>query len=338
MTRIGRALRVAAVAVLTASAATWAGPPEVRFFNVGDVTPRSFRIVWISDLPATPDATVFEGPACLIEVLDARVNVHPTATGDPAVGPAAAERGVQLVQVGGLHPDTEYCVLTNTTSSETGETTSAPDAPLRVHTARRTARSAGPGAPVPFSNDLLRLRIARVDPAASTTGTLVLLRHPDALSPLASFVGDGIDDDANPATPTDLVLFDLNNLYDRGTHESLDLSGDGSEQLSAIVVGGPDGFSTVHARVVPADADLNEVRDGAPCPESPAGACDGRLGDANADGLVESADPELIRDHVVGLAGDLPCRVCADVTFDSHQDIRDALALAQALVGSRLLP
>jgi hypothetical protein len=66
--------------------------------------------------------------------------------------------------------------------------------------------------------------------------------------------------------------------------------------------------------------------------------CDGRLGDANADGSVTPADGALITSHVVGSTPVMPCIVCADATWDFGTDMKDALAIGQAAAGLRVLP
>jgi len=341
MSRTARAL-VLAIAAAAAPAPLLAAGPAVRFITPTDVTPRSFQLVWLSGDPATGSLRLFEAPACVNEIFTADVVPLPTVSGSAAIVEAARQLGVVAVRAAGLLPDTDYCVQTVTTSLFSNLVTTEPPHPMIVHTARRTTRSkdAAPGDPnqVAFSNDLTKLQITRSDPGAATNGALVLVRVTGALSPLAAFVGDGIDDDANPSTPTGLALIDLNNLYGAATGESLDLAGDGSEDLSARVLGSPEGFVTVDARIVPVDHGLNEVVAPSPCRGALATACDGRLGDADGDGDVTIAVAELIRDVVVGLAPIATCAVCGDVSWDLTDDMKDALAIAQVVVGLRLLP
>ena len=333
-------LALAAVAGLAAPAR--AAAPAVRFFMVTDTTPRSFEVIWLSGEPATAGLRLFEGPDCLNEIFTATITPFPTVGGGDAIVTAAQQKGVMVVKAADLQPDTEYCVRTVTTSLVTGQAATAPDPPVHVRTAKRTARAlaASPGDPSPaaFSNDIAELSLTSIPAGAPTNGTLVLLKVTGAASPLSAFVGDAIDDDNDPGTPTTLALLDLNNLYDAATGESLDLKGDGSEEMSARVLGSPAGFVTAHARLVPADTALNEVVTPAPCRGAAVTACDGRLGDADADGGVTLADADAVRDLVVGLRPVLACMVCGDATWDFKADMKDALAIGQAAAGLRLLP
>lgn len=330
------------VLCLVATAAAHAAGPSVRFITVTDVTPRSFQVVWLSSDPATGTLRLFEAPGCQNEIFTADVTPFPTVAGNAFIVAAAQQKGVLSVRAAGLAPDTDYCVQTVTTSLFSSLTATAPTPPLIVHTAAKTVRSkaAGPGDPneIAFSNDLTKLEITRSDPNAATNGALVLLKVAGAASPLSAFVGDGVDDDADPNSPTGLALFDLNNVYSASTGESLDLKGDGGEEISARALGSPEGFVTVHARIVPPDHGLNEVALPAACRNAGQTACDGRLGDADNDGGVTIADADLLRDLVVGLAPIAPCTVCGDATWDFSDDMKDSLAIAQVVAGLRLLP
>lgn len=330
----------AAVVFLAATGAALAAGPQVRFITVTDVTPRSFQVSWLAAGPAEPGLRLFQAPACVDEVLAAQIAPYPSISGDPAIGPSAQARGVLVVRAAGLVPDTEYCVQTVSTSPGGLGVTTAPDAPLRVRTARLTTRSRLSGDPpeAAFSNDLVKVAITRSLPGADTRGVLLLLKVRGAASPLSAFVGDAVDDDGDPATPTVLALFDLNNLYDAGTGVSLDLLGDGGEDLSARTLGGPEGFVTVHARIVPPEGIAAALRNPGACRGAPATACDGRLGDADGDGLLSAADADRIRDFVVGLSAIPACGVCGDATWDFGNDMKDALAIAQAAAGLRTLP
>lgn len=328
-----------------ASTRVEAAGPAVRFITVTDVTPRSFQVVWLSAEPGTGTVRLFEAPQCTNEIFTAEITSFPTVGGaaeSAAIVAAASQKGVMVAKVAELEPDTEYCVQTLTTSSFSSQITTAPESALRVRTERRTTRSrplaVGDPNETGFSNDLARVSIVRADLTLPTSGMLVLLKVKGASSPLAAFVGDAIDDDGDSRTPTPLALLDLNNIYDAATHESLDLEGDGSEEMSARVLGGPEAFVRVQARTVPADAGLSEIVVPGPCRDSTLTACDGRLGDADADGAVADADAQKVRDLVVGLLPILPCMVCGDATWDFNADMHDALAVGQATAGRRLLP
>lgn len=328
-----------------ASSPAEAAGPAVRFITVTDVTPRSFQVAWLSAEPGSATLRLFEAPACTNEIFTAEFSTAPTigpAAASAAIVAAASQKGVMVAKVAGLEPDTEYCVQTVTTSSFSAQVTTAPEPALRVRTEKKTTRSrllaAGNPGESGFSNDLARVSVVRADPASSTAGMLVLVKVAGAATPLAAFVGDGIDDDGDPGTPTPLALIDLNNLYGAQTHESLDLKGDGSEEMSVRVLGGPEAFVRVQARTVPADAGICEVVVLGTCHNATLTACDGRLGDADGDGTIADADARGVRGLVVGLASFLPCMVCGDATWDLKDDMHDALAIGQAAAGKRPLP
>jgi len=332
----------AALALLACPRLVLAASPSVRFLTVTDVTPRSFQVIWLAGEPSTATLRLFEAPSCLDEIATAEITPFPTAGDGAAIAAAARLKGVMSVKAAGLDPDTTYCVQTVTTSIASGQATTAPDPPLMVRTEKKTtrARAAGPSDPtsIAFTNDLAKLTISAIDPPGPTAGLLVLVKVKGASSPLSAFVGDGIDDDGNLGTPTLLALVNLNNLYDAATGESLDLRGDGSEDLSARVLGRPEGFVSVHARIIPAERGTSAVVAAAPCRQAGLTACDGRLGDSNADGQVSQADADAVRDFVVGRLPVLGCMVCGDATWDMTDDVKDALAIAQAVSGLRRLP
>jgi len=345
---IGAAFRRATTAMVVVSAAlcaislVGAAGPDVRFITVTDLTPRSFRIVWISSDPAQGTLRLFEAPGCVNEIFNAPITPFPTVTGDASIVNHAQQLGVVSVQVEDLQPDTEYCVQTVTTSNFSSLSTTAPDPLLIVRTEKRTTRARAPSPSDPnligFSNDLAKLEITRSVPGADTRGALILVKVEGASTPLSAFVGDGIDDDGDATTHTALALVNLNNLYGAASHESLDLAGDGTEEISARVLGSPEGFVTVQAHLVPADANLSELKAPAPCAGAGQTACEGRLGDGNADGSITALDAEIVRDLVVGLTPILPCMVCGDVTWDFSDDMKDALAIAQFVAALRVLP
>ena len=323
---------LAALLALALAPLALAAPPEVRAFRATDVTPRSFRVVWLAGEGGTGTLRLFEAPDCINEIFSATLTPFPTRSGDPAIAAAAQDKGVLLVEASGLAPDTEYCVKTVTTSTLTGLATTAPSEPLRVTTEKLTTRGRDTGAELTaFENDLVKLSISHTIPSEPTTGALLVLQASGASSPLTAWVGDATGDD-------ELALFDLNNLYDAMTGESLDMLGDGSEDLAAIVLGGPEDYVEAIGRLLPADSGLTEVIEPAACRDQPTTACRGILGDSDDDGVVTSADADAVQDHVIGLVPILGCRVCADAVFDLARDMKDALAIGQSGGGLRELP
>lgn len=336
--RYAARLAVALAFAVVAPSVSVAGP-EVRGFRFTDITPRSFRVVWLADQEATATVRLFQAPACTNEIFTATITPHPTLGGDPALVSAAQAKGIMVVEVAGLAPDTEYCVSTVTVASLTSLSAAAPALPLRVTTEKLTTRGRASGPSVlAFTNDLVKLSITSTAPTAPTRGALVLLRASGASSSLAAWVGDSIDDDNDATSPTTFVYFDLNNLYDATTRESLDLLGDGSEDLSAIVLGSPEGYVEAIGHLLPADAGLAELLSPGTCRNTPLTVCRGRLGDSDNDGMVTLGDADAVQDHVVDLIPVLSCMVCADATADLATDMKDALAIGQTAVGLRILP
>lgn len=336
MTRLGAIVALAATAVLPLSPA-WALLPDVQSITPTDVTARSFSVVWLATAGSTPSLRVFEAPACEVQLAGIEVEAYPTLGGAADLAEAASDRGVMKVRVSGLAPDTDYCFQTATTSAG-GETRFSPLEPQIVRTASLTRRADGSGALLtPFSNDLVRFAVDLS--TAPTAGLLLLARVEGARTPISSFIGDGIDDDGDPSTSTALVLLDLNNLYTEASAVSLDLTGDGSEGMVFLELGGPLGSVPVHARLVPPDTGLSGIVDPLDCAEAATGAdCDGLLGDALGDATPGAEDPDAIMDVIVGNAATVQCPVCADVDFDSELTLRDALALAQFVGGLGTLP
>jgi len=340
-------LRCLLAAVLTffaaaGTGAAFAAGPVVRFITATDITPLSFRLVWLSNGPATATLRLYEAPSCANEIFTADIVPFPTISGNTSIAGGAQQLGVMSVLAKGLSPDTEYCVQTVTTSLFSSQTTTSPDPALRIRTERRTTRSRAASVSDPnevgFSNDLARFEITRSVQGADTRGAVLLVKVRGASAPLGAFVGDAIDDDGDPTTHTTLALVDLNNLYGAASHESLDLLGDGTEDIAAWVLGGPEGFITVHGRIVAPDLGLNVLVPPNPCRNAGLTMCDGRLGDANGDGVLTEADAEAVRDFVLGLSPAPPCAVCGDTTWDLSDDMKDALMIVQTVTGLRLLP
>ncbi len=331
---------VAIVGVALAVSTARALPPKVQSITLTDVTPRGFSVVWLATPESSPGLRVFEAPGCDVQVA-ASVEAWPTVAGGSGVAAAAAGRGVMKARVIGLASDTEYCFQTVTTATG-GDTTVAPLEPGRARTARgplKGREEAGQAGLAPVANDLVRFAVTLSPGSFPSSGLLLLARVEGASAPISAFIGDGIDDDANPQTPTTLVLLDLNNLYAGLSAQTLDLLGDGSEGMTFLELGGPAGVAPVHARVVPADQNLSEIVDSDACPAAALGlACDGLLADPTSDGEFGPDDPAAIASSVVGAASTLACPVCADVDFDGATGMKDALAIAQFLQGLGTLP
>ena len=312
------------------------GGPTADYVNITDVTPRSFRVLWLSNEPSVPNVNLFLGPSCATPVSGAVIIRFPSYGGNASIADAAKQRGLMLVEVAGLSPGSEYCVQIETTSIATGDVTTGPLGGITVLTEARSVRSkplGNPPEPMAFANDIARAQVPVSSPPESLLGSIAVLLVANASSPLTTFVGDGF---ADPETP--FALFDLNNLYDSITHESMDLKGDQSEGASVVFLGLAAG-AAAQSRIVPAESGLSEVVDfQGTCLGAPMSACDGLLGDVDSNGVVDGVDADSVRDLVSGQLSTLSCMVCGDVTLDSIRDMKDALALGQAAVGLRVLP
>lgn len=314
-------------------------PPDVQSITVTDVTPRGFSVVWLASPGSVPSLRVFASPGCEILVAGATIEAWPSLGGASGLGQAASARGVMKVRASGLAADTEYCF--QTTSTAGGDLTVAPLEPLAVRTASRTTKGRDDGGSglAPRANDLVRFDVTLSPGNVGSSGLLLLARVEGAGAPISAFIGDAVDDDGNPATATSRVLLDLNNLYASATAETLDLAGNGNEGLTFLELGGPQGVVPVHARIVPPDGNLSEVVDPLPCAEQGGGAsCDGLLADATSNAGLDLEDPAAIASKVVGASPGLACPVCADVDFDGETGMKDALAIAQFLLGLGTLP
>lgn len=244
------------VAVIATSATApmyaGAGVPSVSNLLVTDVTPRSFSVVWSANEPSRSGLDVYYDDKGYVAPTGAVVTPQPVQNGSAVIATLAEDNGVMKVQVTGLLPGTTYYFQTRTTSKSTADLILYPaEAPLlAVTTEVKTVRSKTSGsALVPFSNDVVTAECYLADGVTPAQGTLVFATVEGAKNPVSAFVGDGI------APP--YALIDLNNLYGRGTGESLDIGRGGN--LTLVNFRGRLGNSAIVHRV-PADAGLAEIK------------------------------------------------------------------------------
>lgn len=195
------------------------------------MTPRSFSVVWASDVPID-DATldVFSDAAGTNEITGssrcasnpALACTNPTQCGGsdclPVTAsltspPQARTNGVVKVTVTGVGPGQTYYFRIQTTVG--GTTASDGSAPRAVTTPQRP-RLAGAGA-LAVVGDLVRFEVRDLPMTGSAPGALLIADADGAAYPVSAFPGEGF------ALPTAVV--NLANLYD-ATGQTLALVGD----------------------------------------------------------------------------------------------------------------
>ncbi|GAX60839.1 arginyl-tRNA synthetase [Candidatus Scalindua japonica] len=191
-----------------------------------DVSTRSFSVVWMADGPFIPQLEVFSDPDGLNPISVSVTNVSQNY-------PPAEDLGVLKVTVTGLTSGTTYYYRTTTTSKGGGNdrvypvTTPLPSVTTEI-LVKRTITSGEDE--VPFTNDLLTIDVFQEDGVTIADGALIVLDIAGADYPISAFVGMGT---LSPAT-----ILDLNNVFDKNAHESMDLKGNESTALR-LIGGGP---------------------------------------------------------------------------------------------------
>ncbi len=251
------------IIILLFASPVWAGVPVVSDILVTDATDRSFSVVWSSSEASTASLNVFNGPACTTPTAGVTLVSHPVLDPTPAtktaIKTAAENNGILKVQVSGLTAATAYCVQTVTTSKSTADQTVAPATPINVTTETQITRTrtASPSPDLlPFSNDVLTYLVYSPDQVTAVSGGIVAIESFDQSSrPATGFVGDG--------TASPLTLTDLNNLYDKVTHNTINLVG--GERLRVLEYRGTLGCRLEHFRKAPTDLELAEIKAPAAC-------------------------------------------------------------------------
>jgi len=229
--------------------------PAVKDLFVTDVTTQSFSAVWASAEASRidfPFLFVYSDPDGFVPVIDIEVTPHPVENGSGVIPVFAEDNGVMKVRVTGLGPDTTYYFQTITTSKITGETTLFPAAPPfpSVTTEKRSSRSKESGDDiVPFTNDLIYTECYFDDNVTPAEGTLLIATAEGANYPVSAFVGDGVD--------PPLALIDLNNMFGRNSHESLNITK--NKNLTLVNFRGRFGNALVTHRV-PENSGLSEIK------------------------------------------------------------------------------
>jgi len=251
--------------------------PETVSVRVTDVTPVSFAVVWMTDVPASPTLQVCRDSA-MTDCLSGSENLKPMPDADPAIATDAKQKGIMKVRAQGLKAQSRYYVRT-VTVDPANPANIGYSGVLEVTTASNVVahKNQDEGGTVALANDQLAMRIY-VAPgeanSAVTVGDLLVLETPNSGHPVSAFAGQGI------AVPEGLL--DLNNLFGL-TGESLDLVG-GETALLRIYRGGTLS-ALLHYRRFPTDTSLGGV--GEPVR--------GFFADINLDGMVDAEDFELFK-------------------------------------------
>ncbi len=277
-----------------------AGVPVVDNLKITDVATRSFAVTLHASEPVNIAGGVFRN--CSSAVAGAAVSFDNHSTS-----------GNIRVSISGLSPSTAYCYKPLISSLSTREQGTVPE--VAVSTAAQVTRvmTVGNGA-VPFSNDLVRVPNIHLAPGEGADGVLVTLELANGagLSPLSLMVsGDAARN-----------YFNLNNLFDRDSRQSLNLTG--GERVKVTESHGSNGCVVERFRTVPADSEATAAKDLARA--NPA--------DIDASGGVNILD--LLR--VVGGKGSRSDGSCfnddLDVNGDGRVDINDFNAIKSGFNGT----
>ncbi|PNU20707.1 hypothetical protein C2E25_05665 [Geothermobacter hydrogeniphilus] len=255
--------------------------PEIVSLRVADVTPTSLSLVWMTNVPADPDVEIYADPG-MAEPLNEQIRVQPYGAVPGMVAAAAKAKGIFLVRLLGLRPDTSYYLRAVTRESGVTDSVAYSDL-LEVRTAATVLpyRRTSDGTLVPTANDLLSFRVY-IRPAERTAslsglGDLLLLENESGHAPIAAFVGEGV------TSPEGVV--DLNNLY------GLDLQSlffSGGEKVTLRVYRGNTLSVLTHLRRLPVPGGLLQV----------AAAQRGfNAADLNLDGQVDYQDFVLFKER-----------------------------------------
>ena len=246
--------------------------PETVRVRVADVTTSSFSIVWMTDVPATPNVEVYGDLAITSRLIDS-VQVIAMPDAPPDVAAAARNKGIMKARVAGLSPSTTYYVRTATVDPADPSSISYSDL-QQVTTAALVVpyREMPDGTLNATSNDLVATQVY-IRPNDSDgvpgTGNLILLETPGSRYPLSAFVGVG--------TMAPEGVIDLNNLF------GLDLTSlhiQGGEKAVLVIYRGGTLSTLLHYRKLP----INDGTGGVGVPLK------GFFADVNIDGRVDDQD------------------------------------------------
>ncbi|MCF6178489.1 MAG: hypothetical protein L3J63_03740 [Geopsychrobacter sp.] len=256
----------------------WAGHalavPETVSLRVTDVTPRSFCLVWMSNVTADPGLEIYADAGMAEDLTDSlKIEVLPDL--GATVADAARSKHIFRVRVSGLQAGLKYHVRSLTRDSA-DSTSIAYSALQAVTTATRVVpyRSEVDGSLGGLSNDMLSFKVY-VRPAENGevfagVGDLLLLESAQASYPVSAFAGQGIANGEG--------VLDLNNLFDLS---GLSFDSLGNELIGLRVYRGDTLSVLYHLRKLPVDSGRLAVA------EPLRGF---NRADLNLDGQVDTAD------------------------------------------------
>jgi hypothetical protein len=288
--------------------------PETVSVRVTDVSPISFAVVWLTDVPAEPAVEVFADASRSTPLSDRlRIEAYPDAS--EAVKAAARAKGVMKVRVSGLETGTNYYLRT-VTRDPANPVSVGYSSMQQVTTASAVIpyREQSDGSLTHAANDLFAFR-AYVRPsdasASPRAGDLLVLQADPSAYPVSGFVGEGV---AGPEG-----ILDLNNLFD---FDGLSLDLTGGERATLRVYRGGTLSTLLHYRRFPVDGGEGRVGD----------AVRGFFADFNLDGKVDEDDFDLFRAQYRTVADDgafnpdlnlIPVQPGGGVVAEDRIDARD---------------
>lgn len=250
--------------------------PETAGVRITDVTPTSFSVVWLTDVPADPAVEVYADNAMTSKITD-RLVVTPMPSASLRISAAARSKGIMKIRVSGLTPSTAYYVRTVTRDPANSQSISYSVLLEAVTASKVIPYFSLNGSLQSFSNDLLSFKVyilpKDADPEPAL-GDLIVLEQEGSFAPLSAFVGDSISSAEG--------ILDLNNLFGPDA-VSFDLIG-GEKIVLRIYRAG--GLSTLtHYRKAPQDMNMVNVVD----------PVKGFFADINLDGKIDDLDFDEFR-------------------------------------------
>jgi hypothetical protein len=244
--------------------------PETVSTRVTDVTPSSFSVVWMTNVPAEPDLEVYTDQTMSTRITEgARVVPMPDAS--PDLVSAAKANGIMKVRVSGLAANTRYYVRAVTRDPSTPDSIGYSGI-QEVKTALAVIpyRAADDGSLAGFANDLLSMKVyLRPGDTSFAVGNLVLLESDGSPYSITAFVGAS-------GTPPEGIL-DLNNVF--GT-DLTTLKFQGGEKALLKIYRGGTLATLLHYRRFPTGSTLVSVSE----------PVQGFFADINLDGKIDDED------------------------------------------------
>ena len=215
-----------------------------------DVTPVQFCVVWGTSGPASGSIRVFLDADGTTPYADAVV------ISESAKHPPAEDLGVIKLKVLGLKPDSRYFFQIESTNKNDSTIDLFPIGPPFIEVS--TEKSS-----IIVRNDVFAQK-AYLGKDKPAPGMIVVASIDKASYPVTGWVGHGV--------PEEWAAIDMNNFYDKLTHENLELSG--GEALTLILFGGSLGSVKTLTTVPPETGGMqpSSVAVNLPAPGSTSGS------------------------------------------------------------------